>query len=100
MENRPGKVSMNKKTKIEVGVKYRNIHTMKFCTITSKHFFLVEYKDDTGSRGSVHYKRFAKNWRKVPPKCIKCGLDCKAIGGSQWLNYECKKEVKDDEADT
>lgn len=91
---------MDKNHKIEVGGKYRNMHTMESCTVVSKHFFMVEYKEDSGHRSSIHYETFKKNWLRMvqrvnlPWGCRKCGLDCTVIGGSQWLMHSCDKQYK------
>jgi hypothetical protein len=70
------------------------------CTVTWKYFFNVGYETKNGIRSTTHtthYKRFNRNWREVPLKCRKCGLDCRRIGGSQWLEYACEKENKVEE---
>lgn len=91
---------MNKNHKIKVGSKYRNMHTMKMCTVTSKWFYMVEYRDDDGIHGSIHYKTFKKNWVEMVKRadlrfgCRTCGLDCTSNGGAQWLSHSCSKQYK------
>ena len=85
-------------SKVKVGSQYINKHTKEMCTVTWKYFFKVGYEMGSGTKKNTHYKRFSIDWREVPPKCRKCGMDCKVIGGSQWLEYMCdkKESVEDD----
>jgi hypothetical protein len=91
---------MDRNHKIKVGGKYRNMHTMELCTVVSKCFSMVEYKEDSGHRSSIHYKTFKKHWlemvqrENLPWGCRKCGLDCTSNGGSQWLSHSCDKQYK------
>ena len=93
---------MGKNYKIKVGSQYRNTHTMVICTVTSKRFFNVEYKEDDGHLRSVHYKTFKKHWSQLvsrddlPWACGRCGLDCTSNGGSQWLSLSCYKQYNVD----
>ena len=52
---------------IDIGREYRNIHSGRVCTVISKIFFNIQYRENGGSQfiGYVHYKRFRKNWRAV-----------------------------------
>ena len=55
---------------IEVGKKYRNLHTGIICEVQHKIFFNVAYLEDGEPRNTYprycHYKRFQKNWVEVP----------------------------------
>jgi len=96
-KNRRSRKHVSGQRKAEVGKRYLNINTKKICTVTWKCFFNVGYKIENGIRSFIHYKTFKKNWREVPLKWQKCGLDCRKIGGSQWLDCMCKKENRVDE---
>jgi len=87
-----------KSHKVKVGSRYINKRTKEMCTVTWKYFFNVGYEIKGEGGKTTHYKRFNRNWREVPPKCQKCGMDCEVIGGSQWLEYMCdkKEKVEDD----
>lgn len=85
--------------KAKVGSQYINKHTKKMCTVTWKCFFNVGYETASGNRITTHYKRFNMNWREVPSKCRKCGMDCNVIGGSQWLGHACEKKNRVEEED-
>lgn len=93
---------MGMNNKIKVGSQYKNIHTMQVCTVISKSFFSVEYKDDNGHLSNIHYKTFKKHWLELlhradlPYACRKCGLDCTSNGGSQWFSLSCYKQYNRD----
>lgn len=82
----------------KVGSRYINKHTKEMCTVTWKYFFNVGYETKGGTKKTIHHKRFYRDWREVPLKCRKCGMDCEVIGGSQWLKFMCKKieQVEED----
>lgn len=100
MENTKIKKHVPSQQKAKVGARYKNIHTDKVCTVTSSFFFTIEYRYDDGFRSSMHYKTFKQNWIEmtgrdaIPIKCRRCGMDCVMIGGSQWLEWSCEKEVR------
>lgn len=56
--------------KIEVGKKYKNIHSDMICKVRAKVFFNIYYCDitkemnDSNSR-YVHYSTFRKNWVEI-----------------------------------
>ena len=49
--------------KIEVGKRYRNLHTKSIDEVIWKIFFNVGYRDiKSGYESYIHYKTFQKHW--------------------------------------
>jgi len=52
---------------IEIGKRYKNIHTGRICKVLNKIFFNIQYIEEGDARVQYHhYKRFRKNWIEVP----------------------------------
>jgi len=61
---RSGGIDMDK---VEVGKKYRNVHTNIECRVASKIFFNIKHYSDNapGHPTYTHYKTFRKHWVEV-----------------------------------
>jgi len=53
-------------SQVYVGKRYTNIHTGRSCTVSSKIFFNIQFRDDNDPHTPryCHYKKFRKNWRE------------------------------------
>jgi|GEM_PF-3165699 len=64
---------------IEIGKKYRNVHTGEVCTVIQKIFYNIGYRKDNTPNNThphyCHYKRFRKNWIEVQDKIADMGGD-------------------------
>ena len=58
--------------KIEIGKKYRNIHTDRVVTVVQKVFFNIGYLEEDESSDKYphydHYKSFQRHWVEVDTK--------------------------------
>jgi len=51
---------------IEIGKKYRNVHTGYICRVRKKIFFNIQYVyEGDPELYYCHYKRFRKNWIEI-----------------------------------